>query len=155
MHRNAVILTLCILQSPALLAQVPIPDWCRALPRPEYKTIERVPIIDPWFEVYKPAQGVFAIYEPHQAEETISYLMVGEKRALLFDSGMGIGDLKKVIAQLTKLPIIVLNSHTHNDHVGDNWQFSTIYSMDTGFSRQSAKGSNSDAKKEIQPSKLC
>src|ERR1700722_5977439 len=69
MHRNAVILTLCltlcILQSPALLAQVPIPDWCRALPRPEYKTVERVLISDPWFEVYKPAQGVFAIYEPH------------------------------------------------------------------------------------------
>ena len=35
---------------------------------------------DPWFEVYKPAPGVFAIYEPHQAEEVISYLIVGEKR---------------------------------------------------------------------------
>ena len=118
MHRNAVILTLSILQSPALLAPAPIPDWCRALPRPEYKTIERVSISDPWFEVYKPAQGVFAIYEPHQAEETISYLIVGDKRALLLDTGMGISDLKKVIAQLTKLPIILLNSHTHNDHVG-------------------------------------
>ena len=86
MHRNAVILTLFVLQSPALLAQAPIPHWCRALPRPEYKTVERVSISDPWFEVYEPAQGVFAIYEPHQAEETISYLIVGEKRALLFDT---------------------------------------------------------------------
>ena len=110
MRRNAVILALCILQSPVLLAQAPIPDWCRALPRPEYKTLERVSISDPWFEVYKPAQGVFAIYEPHQAEETISYLIVGEQRALLFDTGMGIGDLKKVVAELTKLPVIVLNS---------------------------------------------
>lgn len=90
MHRNAFILTLSVLLSPALLAQAPIPDWCRALPRPEYKTLERVSISDPWFEVYEPAQGVFAIYEPHQAEETISYLIVGEKRALLFDTGMGI-----------------------------------------------------------------
>ena len=65
--------------SPAL-AQIPIPDWCRALPRPEYKSLERVPVTDPWFEVYRPATDVFAIYEPHQAEEIISYLIVGEKR---------------------------------------------------------------------------
>ena len=59
MYRNALILTFCLLQSPALLAQAPIPDWCRALPRPEYKTIERVPISNPWFEVYKPCTGHF------------------------------------------------------------------------------------------------
>src|SRR6201984_531663 len=155
MYRNALILAFCLLQSPPLLAQAPIPDWCRNLPRPEYKTVERVSISDPWFEVYKPAQGVFAIYEPHQAEETISYLIVGEKRALLFDTGMGISDLKKVIAQLTELPIIVLNSHTHNDHVGDNWQFSTIYGMDTDFTRQNARGSRLDAQAEIAPGQIC
>ena len=155
MHRNALILTLCVLQSPALLAQAPIPDWCGALPRPEYKTVERVSISDPWFEVYKPAQGVFSIYEPHQAEETISYLIVGEKRALLFDTGMGISDLKKVIARLTKLPIILLNSHTHNDHVGDNWEFSRIYGMDTDFTRQNARGSRLDAQAEIMPDQIC
>jgi glyoxylase-like metal-dependent hydrolase (beta-lactamase superfamily II) len=155
MYRNAVILTLCILQSLALLAQAPTSDWCRALPRPEYKTVERVSISDAWFEVYKPAQSVFTIYEPHQAEETISYLIVGEKRALLFDTGMGISDLKKVVAQLTKLPIILLNSHTHNDHVGDNWEFSTIYAMDTAFTRQNARGSRSDAQAEITPDQIC
>jgi len=46
-------------------AQTGVPGWCRPLPRPEYKTIERVKVSDPWFEVYKPAAGVFAIYEPH------------------------------------------------------------------------------------------
>jgi len=155
MHRNAVILALCILQSPVLLAPAPIPGWCRALPRPEYKTLERVSISDPWFEVYKPAQGVFAVYEPHQAEETISYLIVGEQRALLFDTGMGISDLKKVISQITKLPIILLNSHTHNDHVGDNWEFSMIYGMDTGFTRQNARGSQLDAQAELTPDQIC
>ncbi len=87
---------------PALAgAQTDKPEWCRALPRPEYKTLERVPVSDPWFEVYQVVPRVFAIYEPHQAEETISYLIVGEKQALLFDTGMGISDLHKVIAQLT------------------------------------------------------
>src|SRR5207302_1375673 len=102
--------------------QAAIPEWCRPLPRPEYKSLERVPTSDTWFEVYKVAPGVFAIYEPHQSEETISYLVLGEKRALLFDTGMGISDLRKVTNELTRLPIVVLNSHTHDDHVGDNWQ---------------------------------
>ena len=135
----------------ALVAQTPIPDWCRALPRPEYKTFERVSVSDPWFEVYKVAPGVFAIYEPHQAEETIGYLIVGEKRALLFDTGMGISDVKKVVAELTRLPIIVLNSHTHDDHVGGNWEFDTIYGMDTDFTRKNAQGSREDAQAEITP----
>ena len=138
-----------------MFAQGAIPEWCRALPRPEYKTIERVTVSDPWFEVYKPATGVFAIYEPHQAEETIAYLLVGESRALLFDTGMGISDIESVVEELTSLPIVVLNSHTHDDHVGGNWQFDTVYGMDTDFTRKNAKGSREDAQAEITPDQIC
>ena len=148
------VLCLVSLASP-LIAQSQIPDWCRPLPRPEYKALERVPTSDPWFEVYKPAPSVFAIYEPHQAEEVISYLIVGERRALLFDTGMGISDIKKVATELTKLPIIVLNSHTHVDHVGGNWQFDMIYAMNTDFTRQNARGSREDAQAEITPDQIC
>ena len=137
------------------LAHLSNPEWCRALPRPEYKTLKRVPVSDPWFEVYEPAARVFAIYEPHQAEETIGYLILGSKRALLFDTGMGISDVKKVTSELTKLPIIVLNSHTHDDHVGGNWQFDTVYGMHTGFTRTNAKGSREDAQAEITPDQIC
>src|SRR5580698_2252965 len=146
---------LCMVLSPGLVAQTSIPDWCRALPRPEYKALERVPISDPWFEVYKVVPGVFAIYEPHQAEETIGYLIVGDQRALLFDTGMGISDIRQVTAALTKLPIVVLNSHTHNDHVGGNWQFATIHGMDTDFTRRNALGSREDAQAEIAPGQIC
>jgi len=150
-----VLLWLLLLPVTRLAAQVSTPDWCRALPRPEYRTLERVKVSDPWFEVYKPAPNVFAIYEPHQAEETIGYLIVGKKRALLFDTGMGISDVKKITGELTKLPIIVLNSHTHDDHVGGNWEFDTIYGMDTDFTRQNAKGSRADAAAEITADQIC
>ena len=136
-------------------AQSSIPAWCRPLPRPEYKTLERVPISDPWYEVYKPTPDVFAIYEPHQSEETISYLILGDKRAMLFDTGMGISDLKRATTGLTKLPIVVLNSHTHDDHVGDNWEFDTVYGMDTDFTRQNARGSREDAQAEVTPDQIC
>jgi glyoxylase-like metal-dependent hydrolase (beta-lactamase superfamily II) len=139
----------------AQLAQPDKPEWCRALPRPEYRTLERVPVTDPWFEVYQVVPQVFAIYEPHQAEETISYLILGEKQALLFDTGMGISDIRKLTAELTHLPIIVLNSHTHNDHVGGNWQFETVYGMDADFTRTNAKGSRQDAQDELGPGMIC
>jgi glyoxylase-like metal-dependent hydrolase (beta-lactamase superfamily II) len=151
---GAFILFLCSLSGASPTEPIQ-PDWCRALPRPEYKTLKRVQINDPWFEVYEVVPRVFAIYEPHQAEETISYLIVGEKQALLFDTGMGISDLRKVGTGLTPLPIIVLNSHTHNDHVGDNWQFETVYGMNTDFTRTNAKGSRQDAQEELGPGMIC
>ena len=154
MHKAAITLAICIGMTAPLGAQA-VPDWCRPLPRPEYQRIERVAVGDPWFEVYKPAPGVYAIYEPHQSEEVISYLIVGKERALLFDTGMGISDIKKLAAELTTLPIVVLNSHTHNDHVGGNWQFDTIYGMDTDFTRKNAKGSSEDAQAEIAPGEIC
>jgi len=147
---------LCIATfAPALCAQAEIPAWCRALPRMEYKNLQRIPLKDGWFEVYAVAPGVFAIYEPHQSQETIGYLITGQRQALLFDTGMGIGDVKKVTSDLTKLPIVVLNSHTHHDHVGGNWQFDTIYGMDTDFTRANARGSREAAQAEVAPSEIC
>jgi glyoxylase-like metal-dependent hydrolase (beta-lactamase superfamily II) len=138
---------------PPLHAQTP--DWCKNLPHPEFKTLQRAVVSDPWFEVYKVSSGVFAIYEPHQSEEAISYLILGEKRALLFDTGMGISNIKRVTEELTKLPVVVLNSHTHDDHVGGNWQFDFVYGMDTDFTRANAKGSRTDAQAEIAPGEIC
>jgi glyoxylase-like metal-dependent hydrolase (beta-lactamase superfamily II) len=148
----------------AFLLAAPVPntraqtisrDWCKNLPRPEYKTLERVLPNDPWFEVYKVRPGVFAIYEPHQSEETIGYLIVGTKQALLFDTGMGIANVHKVVTELTSRPVVVLNSHTHDDHVGGNWQFNFVFGMDTAFTRTNAKGSREDAQAEIAPGEIC
>jgi len=49
----------------------------------------------------------------------------------------------------------VLNSHTHNDHVGDNWRFAEIYGMDTAFTRANAQGSRDDAQAELAPGEIC
>src|SRR5216684_6438944 len=146
-------LLFAILITLSLAAQQP--EWCEKLPRPAYSKLERVPTADPWFEVYKIRPGVFAIYEAHQLEEVISYLIIGRDKALLFDTGMGISNIQAVVAELTKLPVTVLNSHTHNDHVGDNWRFSDVYGMDTDFTRANARGSKDDAQAELAPDELC
>lgn len=151
--KTSFVLFLALSFSLALVGEEP--QWCKNLPRPGYSKLQRVPISDSWFEVYSIRPGVFAIYEPHQFEEVISYLILGNDRALLFDTGMGIGNIKGVVEGLTKLPVSVLNSHTHNDHVGDNWRFNDIYGMDTDFTRANARGSKEDAQAELAPGEIC
>lgn len=119
--------------------------WWDELPRPAWQAFEKIPQPQDWFEVYRVSDGVFAIYEPGQFEEVISFLITGEERALLFDTGLGIGDMHRVVDGLTDLDVVVLNSHTHYDHIGGNHQFETVYAADTPFTRNRAKGSSTAA----------
>jgi glyoxylase-like metal-dependent hydrolase (beta-lactamase superfamily II) len=115
-------------------------NWWDALPRPAWSAFTKVGERQGWFEVYQVLPNIFAIYEPGQFEEVISYLVVGSERALLFDTGLGIGDMKTVVRELTELDPIVVNSHTHYDHVGGNHLFDVVYGVDTDYTRASARG---------------
>jgi len=115
-------------------------EWWNALPRPEWGRFEKVNQSQPWFEVYEIVPDVLAIYEPGQFEEVISYLVVGDRTALLFDTGLGIGDIAALIGELTDLEVVVLNSHTHYDHVGGNHAFDQIYGAELEYSANHALG---------------
>jgi len=119
------------------------PDWCSHIPRPQFKKLERISVPSDWFQVYRVKPDVFAISEPRQYEEVISYLIVGTKQALLFDTGMGIAKMRPVVESLTSVPVSVLNSHTHPDHIGGNYEFDNILGLDTPFTKKNA-GGNSD-----------
>ncbi|MGA7671803.1 MAG: MBL fold metallo-hydrolase [Nitrolancea sp.] len=80
-----------------------------------------------WFQVRECADGVIGIGEPRHDEDVKSYLVVGSELSLLFDTGMGIGDIKSVVDELVKTPVLVVNSHAHWDHVGDDWRFDRIW----------------------------
>ncbi len=105
--------------------------WWKALPRPVYREIERVAVESPWFEVYRIGPGTTALYEPGHWQEAISYLIEGRDRAVLFDTGLGIGDIKAVVNQLTALPVLVVNSHEHFDHIGGDRQFAEVAVADS------------------------
>ena len=80
-------------------------NWWDALPRQEWSAFERVLDDDPWFEVYRIFPDTYAIYEPGQFEEVISFLIIGETRALLFDTGLGVAAIQPIIASLTDLDV--------------------------------------------------
>ncbi|EKE05995.1 MAG: beta-lactamase-like protein [uncultured bacterium] len=79
-----------------------------------------------WFKVKKIFPKVWGLAEFNHFEKVVSYLFIGDKKALLFDTGLGIGNLRKEISNLTDFPIIVVNSHSHYDHVGGNQLFKRI-----------------------------
>lgn len=54
-------------------------------------------------------------------------LVIGETKALLFDTTCGLDDLKSAVEAVTVLPLIVIASHGHFDHVGGSHQFETVY----------------------------
>jgi len=110
-------------------------SWCDSTTRAE----------DDWFRVHAVGPGVFAISEPRQYEGVNSFLVVGSKRALLFDSGLGVASIAGVVRKLTALPVTVLNSHTHFDHVGGNREFDDVRNLDVPYSRASARGEISES----------
>ena len=132
------------------------PRWCDLLPRPANAALEHLPVASDWFEVYRVADGVFALVEPYQFQEAISYLIVGSDRALLFDSGIGLVPIRPVVEELTKLPVDVLNSHTHFDHVGGNAEFDRILAMDTPYTRANARGfGHAELASEVASTSFC
>ncbi len=58
------------------------------------------------------------------------YLLEGDDKAALIDTGMGVPGLRECVDNLTKKPVIVINSHGHLDHVGGNCQFESRYMME-------------------------
>ncbi|MQY25513.1 MBL fold metallo-hydrolase [Nocardia aurantia] len=74
-------------------------------------------VAEEWFAVRDLGDGMYLINEPGHVA---SYLVVGSRSALLFDSGMGIAAISRIVSGLTALPILVVSSHHHTDHRGGN-----------------------------------
>ena len=55
------------------------------------------------------------------------FLLTGTERALLIDTGMNAQNVREIAAQLTSLPLSLLNTHADRDHVGNNEQFESFY----------------------------
>ncbi len=70
-----------------------------------------------WFEVAKMEAGVYMVSEPGHVN---SWLIEGSKSAVLFDTGLGVANIRKVAEEITPHKLLVVNSHYHFDHTGGN-----------------------------------
>ena len=61
------------------------------------------------------------------------YLIIGSKRALLFDTGYGYIDFRPQIREITDLPLIVVNSHGDPDHALGSHLFDEVYLGETDY----------------------
>lgn len=84
-----------------------------------------------WFHVFPIDDKTYAISEPKYWQENVSYLLIGSHRALLFDTGPGIYSIRAEVNRLTSLPVIVIPTHLHFDHVGDLEEFADVRLLDT------------------------
>ncbi len=82
--------------------------------------------MDNWFTIEEIDRDTFSISEYKHWEETHCYLLVGFEKAALIDTGLGVSDIKKAVDRLTSLPVTVLTTHAHWDHIGGHKYFDAI-----------------------------
>ena len=112
--------------------------WYDALPRKSWERFQKVETSQEWFEVYKVTPNVYALYEDGQFQEVINYLVLGDENAALIDTGYGMADIKALVKELTDLPVIVVTTHTHVDHIGKHSDFKDVAVFDHPFARENA-----------------
>lgn len=78
------------------------------------------------------------IYLMDDAGESMGYLITGESKALVIDTMNGYDDVNAVVKTLTSLPVMVVNTHGHCDHISGDIYFKEVYlhPLDMELARQ-------------------
>ena len=79
-----------------------------------------------WFTIETIDRDTFAISEYKHWEETHCYLLCGTEKAVLIDTGLGVDNIKRIVDRLTSLPVMVITTHIHWDHIGGHKYFKDI-----------------------------
>lgn len=75
-----------------------------------------------------PIDGQTWRIEEYDGENSVyMYLLAGRERAVLIDTGFGTVDLSGEVRKLTALPVEVILTHGHFDHIGGASLFEKVY----------------------------
>ena len=73
-----------------------------------------------WFATRPLEDGIHLVSEPVHVN---SFLVEGDEAAALIDTGLGIGNIRRVADDLATRDVFALNTHYHFDHTGGNHLF--------------------------------
>ena len=80
-----------------------------------------------WFTIDKIDVNTYIISEYRHWEEMHCYLLNGNMRSLLIDTGLGISNIYEEVLKLTDKPITAVATHIHWDHIGGHKYFPDFY----------------------------
>jgi glyoxylase-like metal-dependent hydrolase (beta-lactamase superfamily II) len=126
--------------APYVNAELMAPLNPHAIVDPAPAKIVKGRMFDDYFAVQDLGDRTFAIGEPRYYQQNYSYLIIGDTSALLFDSGSGTRNISPVVASLTTLPVTVMVSHLHFDHLGGITPFHNITMIDIPETRADVSG---------------
>lgn len=95
-----------------------------------YNRTKREYEVNPYAEVYRFRDNVYGILTDSAdgMGAPWMFLIVGPEKAMLIDTGFGIGDLKGLVRSIVgNMPFYVVNTHAHFDHCYGNCQFDRVY----------------------------
>jgi glyoxylase-like metal-dependent hydrolase (beta-lactamase superfamily II) len=99
---------------------------------------EAVIWFDDYYTVHEIDERTFAIGEPRYYQLNFNYLILGDTRAIIFDAGTGQRDIRKVVENITDLPVTFIPSHLHYDHIGNEVIFEKTALVDLPHLRNRA-----------------
>ena len=67
------------------------------------------------------------VYLLNEFDGANCYLVTGTDSALLIDCGTGVGDLKGTVESITQLPLKIIATHGHVDHIGGAGAFKEVF----------------------------
>lgn len=59
--------------------------------------------------------------------EATGYLIVGKEKAMVIDTMNGYENIMDIVRTITDLPVVVVNTHGHCDHIFGNWAFDNAH----------------------------
>ena len=105
-------------------------SWAYMKQLRENNKTKRIYDVNPYAEVYQFRDNMYGILtiSADGMGDPWMFLIVGPEKAMLIDTGFGIGDLKGLVDEITgDMPLIVANTHCHFDHAYGNCQFERCY----------------------------
>ncbi|HEY2773456.1 MAG TPA: MBL fold metallo-hydrolase [Candidatus Binatia bacterium] len=114
-----------------------LPLAATAAPAPE--PAPGVLATDGYFDVSRIDQNTYAIHEPRYWQQDTMYVIKGESRAILVDTGSGTRDVAFIADKVTKNPMTAVASHVHYDHIGSHGSFHQVAMIDLPETRAATR----------------